>query len=443
MRRFLGFAIVALMAHASAQTIQQSPRVSFGAPEPAKPAVPTPVPAPPAGRKPAKPAAPTAPASQEPAGPVRQGYLYVEPFQTRFEALFDSATMQQWLQPGKPLPESLTPEGQKALTALAAARAGTWCQIVVNGRVLPTQLNASSIVKGLPGRTLPLGENEDVRVAEAMVGFTWETPTPPAPETIEVEWKGTLPGVDRLPIRVFFGPLSETLEVSASSPRAMWKNKGRLARPAPLAAVPTIKALPPLRLPVAALVWFVGGLAFYLFTKIRRHHLPGGSLPYIMVWLLGAVLMYPLLVVTIPRGGAVPKIATPTEAEAVITPLLRNVYRAFDHRSESEIYDVLARSVDGPLLRQLYLETIQALTLEGREGTRVTISEFDATVNQVEPVERKSGFVTSCQWTALGSVGHWGHTHQRVNRYNARLTVDAVKSEWKITALEVTEARRL
>ena len=62
------------------------------------------------------------------------------------------------------------------------------------------------------------------------------------------------------------------------------------------------------------------------------------------------------------------------DAEAILTPLLRNVYRAFDHRSESEIYDVLARSVDGELLRKLYLETIQALTLEGREGTRVTSS---------------------------------------------------------------------
>lgn len=435
MRRFLGFVVVALMAHASAQTIQRPPPVSFATPEAAKPTA--------SATATQEPAAPAVAATPEAAGPVRQGYLYVEPFQTRFEALFDSATMQQWLQPGKPLPESLTPDAQKALTTQAAAKALSWCRIIVNGQLLPTRLNAVSIVKGLPGRTLPLGENENVRAAEAMVGFTWEAATPPAPEAIEVEWKGTMPGVDRLPIRVFFGPLSETLEVSASSSKAVWKNKGRLARPAPLAAVPTIKAPSPLRVPMAALVWLVGGVAFYFFIKIRRYHLPGRSLPYIVVWLLGAVLMYPLLVVNIPRGGAVPKIATPTEAEAVITPLLRNVYRAFDHRSESEIYDVLARSVDGPLLRQLYLETIQALTLEGREGTRVTISEFDATVNQVEPVGRKTGFVTACQWTALGSVGHWGHTHQRVNRYNARLTVDAVKNEWKITGLEVTEARRL
>jgi hypothetical protein len=59
--------------------------------------------------------------------------------------------------------------------------------------------------------------------------------------------------------------------------------------------------------------------------------------------------------------------------------------------------------------------------------------------------------MADCQWTALGRVGHWGHTHTRVNRYTARVTIsprasDAGESRdkaWKITGLEVSEARRL
>ena len=52
------------------------------------------------------------------------------------------------------------------------------------------------------------------------------------------------------------------------------------------------------------------------------------------------------------------------------------------------------------------------------------------------------------QWTALGRVGHWGHTHTRVNRYTAQVTVTAEAADtgartWKITGLQVTEARRL
>jgi hypothetical protein len=119
------------------------------------------------------------------------------------------------------------------------------------------------------------------------------------------------------------------------------------------------------------------------------------------------------------------------------------VYRAFDHRNESEIYDVLARSVDGELLRKLYLETIEALTLEGREGTRVTINEFSADITGVQPAPSGDGFITECQWTAMGNVGHWGHSHTRVNRYTAKVTITPVVNAWKITQLEVSETRRL
>jgi hypothetical protein len=53
------------------------------------------------------------------------------------------------------------------------------------------------------------------------------------------------------------------------------------------------------------------------------------------------------------------------------------------------------------------------------------------------------GFVASGEWTALGTVGHWGHQHQRVNRYKAKLTVKPVNLEWKLVKMEVLEERRL
>jgi hypothetical protein len=53
------------------------------------------------------------------------------------------------------------------------------------------------------------------------------------------------------------------------------------------------------------------------------------------------------------------------------------------------------------------------------------------------------GFVSTCQWTAMGTVGHWGHQHTRVNRYKAKVTVKPIGTEWKLTDLEVVEERRL
>ena len=53
------------------------------------------------------------------------------------------------------------------------------------------------------------------------------------------------------------------------------------------------------------------------------------------------------------------------------------------------------------------------------------------------------GFVSHLTWTVKGSVGHWGHIHQRVNQYEARITVEVVDGRWKITGLELLEEVRV
>ncbi|MCH8336739.1 MAG: hypothetical protein IIC61_12735, partial [Proteobacteria bacterium] len=47
------------------------------------------------------------------------------------------------------------------------------------------------------------------------------------------------------------------------------------------------------------------------------------------------------------------------------------------------------------------------------------------------------------QWTAMGTVGHWGHVHTRQNLYDAIVTILAVDGVWKITDLEVIEENRI
>ena len=405
----------------------------------------------------AAPAAPVLPATPPPAvppplpttsalinsGPVAQAYLYIEPYQTRVEALFDVATVLAWLTPDVPAPESLTPEQQKKIVEVMSSRAADWCALSTGDQTLSVPQPLVAVIKGVPGNTLPLKEGELVALNQAMVGIMWEFATPPGPDELNVTWKGWIKGITKLPVRVFFGPQSETGEIHASVKTFRWRNLGRMTRPAPLAPVPQIEFPAPLRLPVGGIFWLVAGLLFYTYLKVKDHKLPGGNLPYVAVWLLGGVLMCQLLVVPVRFGGSTPAVTEVAEAQKIVSPLLRNVYRAFDHHGESDVYDVLARSVNGELLRKLYLETIQALTLDGREGTRVTIAEFSATVDKVAADPKGAGFLADCNWMARGIVGHWGHSHPRVNIYNARLTITPVNGEWKLTGLEVQEVRRL
>ena len=53
------------------------------------------------------------------------------------------------------------------------------------------------------------------------------------------------------------------------------------------------------------------------------------------------------------------------------------------------------------------------------------------------------GLDLATRWTALGTVGHWGHTHVRQNRYDAVVTIEPVDGAWKIVGLDVREETRI
>lgn len=375
-------------------------------------------------------------------GPVSHVYVYVEPYQIRVEALFDMHAVFKWLSPDeKELPELLSPGRQAQVVVDAEKLAADWCSLTTNEGRQPYIAPVASFVKGKPGATLPMQDKEELAFNQCMLGFVWQFTTNETPDQVEVMWKGWINDLKEMPVTILFGNQSEKVVVNSVTKHIQWMNKGRL-RPSPLAAVPTFAPAEPVSVPLGAAIWIIAGLAFYWYIWHRDYRLPGGGLPYFGVWVFGLVLFSKILVITFQRGETVPVITQAAEAQKIVSPLLRNVYRAFDQRAESRVYDVLARSVDGELLRKLYLETITALTLDGREGTRVLITDFEATVDKVSPHPASGGFIAECNWSVLGNVGHWGHSHPRYNGYKARLTVQPMKGEWKLTGLDVQEVRR-
>ena len=56
------------------------------------------------------------------------------------------------------------------------------------------------------------------------------------------------------------------------------------------------------------------------------------------------------------------RIPQESEAITIFETLHQNIYRAFDYTSQSDIYDALAQSVDGPLLDRMYTDIYQSLT---------------------------------------------------------------------------------
>ena len=57
--------------------------------------------------------------------------------------------------------------------------------------------------------------------------------------------------------------------------------------------------------------------------------------------------------------------------------------------------------------------------------------------------ENDDGLLVEARWNVAGSVGHWGHIHQRTNAYHARLMLRDIDGAWKLTGLDILEEERL
>lgn len=374
-----------------------------------------------------------------------QAYLYVEPYQTRFEFMVDLRTALRWLEVGDYTVAQLPTDQAETLTGKATTLAQTWYEAKVDGSTSTLAPPSAHIVRGKPGQTLPLEPTAPIIVADCMLGLIWEVPTGAQPQQIHSTFRWTDTHLKSIPVTLFYGKTVDHGEIFAAAPSVLWQNEGKLPPPAPLAKVPEIRLPAPVKVPLGVIAWIAGGLIFYITIRIKDYRLPGGALPYLGVWALGALLFLPLLVVRIedPFAKQPDPVETNDQAQEIVEKLIHNVYRAFDQRTESDVYDRLKLSADGELLRQLYLDTIQSLNLDDKESARVRIEKFSASVDKVEPGELPHEFIATTSWGAIGSVGHWGHTHPRTVTCTAEIKVTPVEGQWKITHIEVLEQRRL
>ena len=83
------------------------------------------------------------------------------------------------------------------------------------------------------------------------------------------------------------------------------------------------------------------------------------------------------------------------------------------------------------------------MALENRGGARATVDEVSITnLYDIKKTENES-YQADVQWTVRGSVNHFGHTHYRQNKYRAMVSFVIEDQHWKISNIEILDARRL
>jgi len=240
------------------------------------------------------------------------------------------------------------------------------------------------------------------------------------------------------------------IKFTRDEPEVIWHTPGwagkRRVMPVVVAAEPVRIGVPLASLAITALAGV--SLLTLRFSRLWRSvRWPAVTLAFLAIGV--AVYGHDVLVVQVAPPWR-QKVQLPDEEEAinVFTSLHRNVYRAFDYKTESDIYDVLAQSVDGDLLDRVYNEVYQSLIMRDQGGAVSRVQSVDILDTEVLSAGKLTGsgeaaFRVRSRWRVDGVVYHWGHVHSRTNEYRALYTIAQRTSSWKITGVETLEQQRI
>ena len=285
-----------------------------------------------------------------------------------------------------------------------------------------------------------------VSTVNARVGVVLSYSTKGPPDHVKITWDSFNWALCSLRSVVFAYEDTSKVELYTARPSFEWTNPGR--PPLPSITQPPPPPRPPRRhLPLISLAC----LAVLAGTIVVMKFKGGSAKNYALaIGVLGicAAAAWPYARLAVRDPFAPQPAISDQEARAILATLHKNIYRAFDYRTESDIYDALARSVHGELLRDLYLKIQKGLKMQEQGGAISRVREVKILNGRKMPSAQTGaaggcGFVFRCDWTVNGTVEHWGHIHSRTNQYDALFTVQACEDGWKITDLDVLSEKRV
>ena len=177
---------------------------------------------------------------------------------------------------------------------------------------------------------------------------------------------------------------------------------------------------------------FAGGAFTWMLYRNHPQCIPR-SLGVAGIWLIGAFMF----------KDHVPVADRPLAPDFTkhTATLLQNIYRAYDYGDQSDVYDALAHSVNGPLLDELFLKIQSGLRMQEQGGAIANVQEVR--IVSIKPALDNPESL-DCKWNVTGTVEHWGHIHTRENQYSARIKLDvSEKGRGRISKFEVTNEKRV
>ena len=363
-------------------------------------------------------------------------YIYLNDREVRHEILVPLLTFEKWLPIKRANPEFLEVAEQDAMRAQIADWFRDRNPVEIDGIPVKPVLQRLQFF-GLDIQDFAQNaEPRRISAYQARLGIILSYPAKAPPNRVQMTWEIFHESAPFLRSIVYDRNAKPTEEFFVKDqPRFEWAREGEA--PAVVSFQTQWKTAPHKRA-ISRVSFVLVGIAFaggaFTWMLYRNHPqcIPR-SLGVVGIWLIGAYLFKDH--VPLKDRPSAPDFTRHTST------LLQNIYRAYDYGDQSDVYDALAHSVNGPLLDELFLKIQSGLRMQEQGGAVANVEEVR--VVSIEPV-LDAAATFNCTWNVTGTVEHWGHIHTRENQYSARITLDVSdKGRGRISAFEVTNEKRV
>ncbi|MEX1024220.1 MAG: hypothetical protein WD226_04000 [Planctomycetota bacterium] len=376
-------------------------------------------------------------------GPPLDFRFVVDPGHVALRVRGEQRVWDRWLGLGETFEEEVPPSARQALLPMAEALFTRSGRVKIDGvEVAPTACSISWWLAygdgfGTPGLELWLtyehGDPVHPKPCES-IAFTWR-------EFAEIDGRGDY--FERIPVGFEMNKVFSYGDVFTWEPTHIWhaveeRDRLEFVPPAPPPPLETW------RIPLAALALLALGVLGAGYLRLVRA--PGAVIGLFLVLATGAAwaLRDRAVHAWVPFGERRAALPTETRALELFERLHTNVYAAFGAERESDIYDILARSVTDDLLDDLYTEIYTSLILREEGGAVCEIERLEPFESVVSSMDAETAtFTVDHAWRVYGSVFHYGHGHQRINQYKARYYVMHDGAAWRIAAVDTREHLRI
>ncbi|MEM9016106.1 MAG: hypothetical protein AAGC68_03770 [Verrucomicrobiota bacterium] len=362
--------------------------------------------------------------------PIR-GFVSMEPYEIRLEAIVEvSAFREAW----RIESDSISAGSRSGILENITTLFSSGVLMRIPGQSLDFSKSTVRFIQQDPDVGFVEDERAEIPLEDALVGITLSSGAKPTNE-FSLEWIWFAPGQERLIVEVASGGKPSARILTPAQNSFLWKSEEELRAPEML-GVPAVSwsETKPL-----AYGWIPGGLLLLAAPVLILFYRQ--KAPSWVGWLI--VIGLTLVVASFRMTRSEWDFPAATERDSIAYATLRNLYHAFDFREEEKIYDALEKTISGPLLEEIYLEVRNSLELEAVGGPRVRIYEVALREAVAESDEGEENLRLKVEWATIGEVTHWGHTHERTNRYAALMTLFPDEQKWKVINLDLQNEERI